>query len=67
MATDIAACDDVDQLSAFRTCAETQTYLKQLKVDWPDAYDHPRDDKNDFVGMKQRFEEKAAALGPQDA
>jgi hypothetical protein len=67
LSTDIAACEDMDSLSGLRTFQPTQVLLKQVKVDWPSAYDTERNDKNDFVGLKQQFEEKAAALGPQDA
>jgi len=67
LATDIAACDDMDTLSGLRTFKPTVDLLKQLETDWPEAHDAERNDKNDFIGMVQRFKERADVLGPQDA
>lgn len=54
---DISACPDLEALDAFEGAKTTKALVDQLQLDWPEAYDSPRTDKNSFIGIRQSFEE----------
>jgi|TARA_Y100000310_G_scaffold28395_1_gene27028 hypothetical protein len=62
MAKDISLCTDTTMLSALETSEQCGILIKQLKIDLPDAYDSPRNEKTGFVGIKQLFEETQERL-----
>ena len=66
VASDIAACTDEEMLAGLESAKSTAELVEQLKVDWPEAWDSPRTDENEFVGIKQLFDEAREKLGSPD-
>jgi hypothetical protein len=62
-AADVAACEDIDALTAFENSKPSKQLMEQLKEDWPAAYDHPPVDGEDWRGAVQLLADRREQLG----
>jgi hypothetical protein len=67
VAAEIASCTDTDQLDVYMDSPPVKAIVTQMKHDAPDWWDRVKGPKNDFEGLKQRYEYKRRELQEKTA